>query len=104
MCGTGPLTIPVDGLCICRTRCPRLDIGRRDEDGILEGSSRDGDFFDIFQRRPRGVTFATGRTDDTFVFLTILGRDCNSGALNGFEESMRDHNNNHGVAYDQTGE
>jgi len=48
MCGTGPLTISVDRLGICGARRPRVDVGRSDENGILEGGSRNGDLFDIF--------------------------------------------------------
>jgi len=103
-CGTESLTISVDRLGICRTRCPCVDISRGDENGILEGSSRNGDLFDIFQCHPRSVTFATGSTDDTFVFLTGFGRNCDGGTLDIFRESMHDHSRNHAGAYDQTSE
>jgi len=104
ICGTESLTISIDRLGICRTGCPCVDIGRKDEDRILEGSSRNRDFFDIFQCRPRRVTFATGRTDDTFIFQTRFSRDCDSGTLDTSGASKDYHNKNRGGAYDQTGE
>lgn len=96
------LTISVDCLGICRTRIPCVDIGRSDENGILEGSSGNGDLFGIFQRHPRSVAFATSRGNDTFIFLAGFGRNCNSGTLKMFEESRRGHSRNHAGAYDQT--
>ena len=103
-CGTKSLTISVDRLGIRGTRRPCVDVGRGDENGILEGSSGNGGLFDIFQCHPRGVTLATGRTNDAFVLLTSFGRDCDSGTLNTLGESTRDHSRNYAGAYDQTSE
>ena len=47
-CGTEPLTISIDRLGICRTRRPCVNIGRSDENGILEGGSGQRELFGIF--------------------------------------------------------
>lgn len=96
------LTISIDRLGICRTRPPRIDIGRSDEDGIFEGGTGGGDLFNIFQCHPRSVTFAAGGTNDALVFLSSFGRYRNGGTLNTFGELRRDHSRDHAGTYDQT--